>query len=122
MADKRTADINSGADAQPETTPIHEPERPSDRRVHVLAEFGKDAIQDIALQTLLDHAVLRISQAIEVEHVKILEYRPGTSDLLVVAGKGWNEGVVGHVRLAIDLATPAGRALQTAQPVTVEDF
>ena|SRR5215471_14453728 len=126
MADKKSketsADIRNEAESNPDTQSGQAPPHPSYQRIHVLADFGKDAIQDIALQSLLDHAVLRIGQAIEVEHVKILEYRPATSDLLVVAGKGWGEGVVGHARLAIDLASPAGRALQTAQPVTVEDF
>jgi two-component sensor histidine kinase len=92
------------------------------QRIHAVAEFAKDALQDVAFQSLLDHAVIRVSQAIDVQHVKILAYQPETSDLLVVAGKGWAEGVVGHARLSADINSPAGRALQTARPVTVDDF
>jgi two-component sensor histidine kinase len=92
------------------------------RRNHMLADFGRDALENNNLSELLDQACLRISQAVEVSHSKILEYRPETADLLIVAGHGWREGVVGHVRFRADLSSPPGCALQTGQPVAVDDI
>ena len=37
--------------------------------------------------------------------------------LLVRAGVGWEEGVVGHATVGADLASPAGYALRTGKPV-----
>ena len=92
------------------------------RRNRILAEFGRDALQNIELQKLLDQAVLRVSQAIDVGRTKIMQYRPQTADLLVVAGVGWHPGVVGNRSLRTDIASPAGCAFQTGQPVTITDL
>jgi two-component sensor histidine kinase len=92
------------------------------RRNRILAEFGRDALQSTGLQELLDQAVLRSAQAADVSHAKILQYRAETADLLVVAGYGWHPGVVGHARLRADVASPAGATLQTAQPVSIDDW
>jgi len=43
-------------------------------------------------------------------------------DLLVIAGVGWKDGVVGSYRIGIDMASPAGRALQTRQVVLIPDI
>ncbi len=42
---------------------------------------------------------------------------PDRNRLLVRAGVGWHEGVVGHATLGADLASPAGYALHTGKPV-----
>jgi two-component system, sensor histidine kinase PdtaS len=71
---------------------------------------------------LLDAAVTLVGNAIEVEHVKILRYRPLTGDLILEAGTGWREGVVGSATFPIDLTSPPGRAFQTGQPVVIPDI
>jgi len=52
----------------------------------------------------------------------LMRYRRDTADLLVVAGTGWHDGVVGRARLRIDIDSPAGRALQTGTAITVGDL
>jgi two-component sensor histidine kinase len=47
----------------------------------------------------------------------VLEYIPADNRLLVRAGVGWNEGVVGSASVGADLASPAGYALATGKPV-----
>jgi GAF domain-containing protein len=42
--------------------------------------------------------------------------------LLVLAGIGWKEGVIGTATLSADLRSPPGRAFQTAEPVNIENF
>jgi two-component sensor histidine kinase len=46
-----------------------------------------------------------------------LEYIPAENRLLVRAGVGWDEGVVGSASVGADLASPAGYALHTGKPV-----
>jgi two-component system, sensor histidine kinase PdtaS len=54
--------------------------------------------------------------------VKVLRYRRETSDLLLVGGGGWNEGVVRTATFSVDLRSPPGRAYQTAEPVSIKNF
>src|ERR1700730_8489779 len=46
-----------------------------------------------------------------------MEYIPADKRLLVRAGVGWGEGVVGNATVGADLDSPAGYALQTGKPV-----
>ena len=46
-----------------------------------------------------------------------MEYIPAENRLLVRAGVGWDEGVVGMASVGADLASPAGYALRTGKPV-----
>jgi two-component sensor histidine kinase len=45
------------------------------------------------------------------------EFLPAENRLVVRAGVGWEEGVVGHATVGADLASPAGYALRTGKPV-----
>jgi two-component system, sensor histidine kinase PdtaS len=74
------------------------------------------------LGRILDSVVIQVSRAVEVDHVKILRYRPGDSDLLVVAGVGWRDGVVGHATFSVDLSSPPGAAFQTGDPVIIPEL
>jgi two-component system, sensor histidine kinase PdtaS len=66
--------------------------------------------------------VVQIARAVEIHHVKVLQYRHSTSDLLLVAGVGWKEGAVSTATLSTDLRSPPGRAFQTAEPVSISNF
>jgi two-component system, sensor histidine kinase PdtaS len=76
------------------------------RYVRILVDLGRLAGEKCHLGRYLDQAVLQIARAVEIHHVKILQYRPGTSDLLLVAGVGWKEGAVGTATLSADLRSP----------------
>lgn len=92
------------------------------RHVRILADIGRLASENAELNRFLDQAVVQIARAVEIHHVKVLRYRPETSDLLLVAGVGWKEGVVRTATLSADLRSPPGRAFQTAEPVSIKDF
>src|SRR6185295_12049803 len=51
------------------------------------------------------------------EYCKVMEYIPAENRLLVRAGVGWGEGVVGVASVGADLESPAGYALRTSKPV-----
>jgi two-component system, sensor histidine kinase PdtaS len=92
------------------------------RYVRILVDLGRLAGEKGDLGRYLDQAVLQIARAVEIHHVKILQYRPATSDLLLVAGVGWKEGAVGTATLSADLRSPPGRTFQTAEPVTIQNL
>ena len=93
------------------------------RQYHrIVIEFGKDALGDTDLQSLLKHAIERVSRGMGIRRAKVLEYRPDSDDLLVRAGVGWQPGVVGHAVLPSDMASPPGRAFRTGEPVYIDNL
>src|SRR3954471_15614032 len=93
-------------------------------RLHqrILRDFGRIALEDLEIGPLLQRAVAQAARATGVHHTKIMRYRTEQGDLLTEAGVGWRPGVVGKSRFGIDEASPPGRALQTGQPVVIDDI
>ncbi|MFC7398714.1 sensor histidine kinase [Chelatococcus sp. GCM10030263] len=87
-----------------------------------LAAFLRIGSEGLSEERLLHYAVAHVANVTGINHTKALCYRPARGDLLTVAGVGWKPGIVGHSSLAIDRSSPAGRAIQTAAPVIVEDY
>ena len=92
------------------------------RHIRILVDIGQLAGAHADLNRFLDQAVVQIARAVEINHVKVLRYRPRESDLLVLAGIGWKEGVIGTAKLSADLRSPPGRAFQTAEAVNIKNF
>src|SRR6202790_3367449 len=83
----------------------------------VLAELGVLALQRTSFTDLLNHTARMTAEGLDAEYCKIMEYIPADKRLLVRAGVGWGEGVVGNATVGADLDSPAGYALQTGKPV-----
>ncbi|MBB5696450.1 GAF domain-containing protein [Muricoccus pecuniae] len=92
------------------------------RYQEILTDFGRIAPQASSIDRLLQLACVQAVRGIGIAHSKIMRFRPETGDLLVVAGVGWKSGVVGHVTLGTDIASAPGRALQTREPVVIDDL
>jgi two-component sensor histidine kinase len=82
-----------------------------------LAELGACALKTGELDELMHEACRLVATGLDVGFCKVLEYLPAENRLLVRAGVGWREGVVGHAKLDAGTASPAGFALRTGQPV-----
>lgn len=91
------------------------------RYAEILTDFSRMASMASDVDRLLQLAVVQAARGISIGHSKIMRHRPEAGDLLIVAGIGWKPGVVGHALLGADFASPSGRALQTRQPVTIDD-
>jgi two-component system, sensor histidine kinase PdtaS len=96
--------------------------RRSLQRQAAIARFGSRALVAIDLDALLQQAVEEVALAVNAEYVKILEYCPGSKELLIRAGVGWKEGVVGHATLAVHMRSPAGRSYLTNEPTRISDI
>lgn len=87
-----------------------------------LADFSLFAFRCRNLDTLLTRAAEMISEALQIDLVKVLEHRPEHREFLLRAGVNWAPGVVGHVTFADHERSPAGYALLTGKPVVSPDI
>jgi two-component sensor histidine kinase len=87
------------------------------RQQELVAAFGLFALREDRLDASMQEACAIAVRGLETRFSKVLTYRPQSNDLLIGYGIGWMEGVVGHVVLGSDLASPAGYALHTGVPV-----
>ena len=83
----------------------------------LLSEFGVRALREDALVPLLQLATELCAAGMDAQYCKALEYNPEMGQFLVVAGVGWHDGVIGRATMGADMASPAGFALKTGQPV-----
>jgi two-component sensor histidine kinase len=87
------------------------------RQQELLAELGVLALQRTSFVSMLDHTARVTAEGLGAEYCKVMEYIPSEDRLLVRAGVGWDDGVVGVASVGADLASPAGYALRTGKPV-----
>src|SRR3984885_3692706 len=87
------------------------------RQQELLAELGVLALQRTSFTGMLDQTTRMTAEGLDAEYCKVLEYIPNENRLLVCAGIGWDEGVVGVASVGADLESPAGYALRTGKPV-----
>jgi two-component sensor histidine kinase len=87
------------------------------RQQELLAELGVLALQGTSFIEMLNHTARVTAEGLGAEYCKVMEYIPAEKRLLVRAGVGWDDGVVGNATVGADLASPAGYALRTGKPV-----
>lgn len=83
------------------------------KQVATLARFGGEALRSSEIGDLLQEATQLVSDAVEVDLVKVLELLPDGQTFLVRSGVNWNAGVVGHATIPADGGSAAGHALWT---------
>lgn len=86
-------------------------------QVATLAKFGAQALRSADIDQLLQLATALVSDAMEVDLVKVLELLPDGENLLVRAGVNWSPGVVGHATISAERGSAAGYALTTDAPI-----
>jgi len=87
------------------------------RQQEILAELGVVALQGRPFLELLNETVRLTAEGMNAEFCKVLEFVPTDNRLLVRAGVGWHEGIVGKATIGADLESPSGFALHTGKPV-----
>jgi GAF domain-containing protein len=92
------------------------------RQQALLAELGRRAIATDDVDVLLQEASRLVALGLETSFCKILEYLPDKGTLLVRAGVGWADDVIGSATVGADLNSPAGYALHTGKPVITNDL
>ncbi|MCI0488788.1 MAG: ATP-binding protein, partial [Blastocatellia bacterium] len=92
------------------------------RQQAAVALLGQHALAGSGLGALMDEAVTTIARTLDVEYCKVLELLPGGGSLLLRAGVGWKEGLVGRAIVEAGLDSQAGFTLISNEPVIVEDL
>jgi PAS domain S-box-containing protein len=87
-----------------------------------IAELGQRALTETDLSALMDRTVPLVAQTLEVEYCKILELLPDGDELLLRAGVGWREGLVGQVTLNVNPGSQMSYSLYRSEVVIVEDL
>ena len=100
-------------------------EQEIERRTHqqaVVAELGLRALANDDLQDLMDETATLVAQTLGVEYAKVVELLPGGQELLMRAGVGWKEGLVGEARESAGEGSEAGYTLHSDEPVIMKDL
>jgi len=92
------------------------------RQQAAIASFGSFALRQRDLSKILAEAVRVCAEGLNVPFSKVCQYRAEQNDLLIVAGYGWQDGVVGHVVSRADLSSPQGRAFTSGEPSICDDL
>jgi PAS domain S-box-containing protein len=87
-----------------------------------VAALGQRALAGVDVDALLQDAVAMLAETLDIELAKVLELLPAGDALVVRAGVGWNDGVVGHAVVPAGEHTQAGYTLSRRHPVAVEDL
>ena len=85
-------------------------------RLGLAALLGTDPL------LLMDQAASTIAEVLSVEYSEVLELLPDGTGLLLRAGVGWRDGLVGRATLGTNLESQAGYTLISRGPVIVEDL
>ncbi|MCC7424377.1 MAG: PAS domain S-box protein, partial [Planctomycetaceae bacterium] len=85
-----------------------------------VAELGLRALRTESTTSLLDEAVRVVASNAEVDYCNVLELQPGGDELLLRAGVGWKDGLVGRVTVRCE-GTQPGFVIQSERPVIVDD-
>src|SRR5580692_12104858 len=67
------------------------------KQQEALAQLGERALFEPDLERLFNDAVSTVALTLSVDFVKILELLPGDSELLLRAGFGWKNDLVGAI-------------------------
>ncbi len=91
-------------------------------RLQAVVRMGQQAITTDDTPGFMNMAVQAVSQILDTELCGILQLLPGGDGLRLVAGVGWQEGLVGHATFSAGGQSQAGYALLSGEPVIVSDL
>jgi PAS domain S-box-containing protein len=92
------------------------------RQQESVAHIGQLALSGVGLQELMDEAARLVADTLDVPLVKMLELLPDGQTLLLRAGVGWKEGLVGTASVSAGLQSQGGYTLASSAPVVVADL
>ncbi len=87
-----------------------------------VAELGQLALSSPSLQQVMDEAVRHVAETLDVSHNSVCELLPEKNALLLRAGHGWPEGIIGKAWVSADIDTHSGYTLSVNRPVVLADL
>jgi PAS domain S-box-containing protein len=92
------------------------------RQQKIVAELGLRALASADIDDFLNIACSTVCEMLNIELCRINELMEGEKELLIRAGTGWKEGVVGKQKLGAGSKSLGGFTLQSEEPVIMADF
>lgn len=92
------------------------------RQQEEVATLGQYALTGTPLPTLFNRAVESVASVFHVEYAKILELQPDRQWMQLVAGVGWQTGIVGSATVSAGRESQAGYTLFSREPVIVTNL
>jgi PAS domain S-box-containing protein len=85
-----------------------------------LTNLGRLLLTSRPVPALLQEVQVRLADTLGVDLTSVIEIERGSGRLMVRAGTGWTEGIVGSFQIAPD--SISGYTVRQAQPLIVEDL
>jgi PAS domain S-box-containing protein len=92
------------------------------RQQGIADRFGYRALSGMDLQALMNEAVILVAETLKVEYGKVVELLPEGDELLLRAGVGYEEGLVGRATEKTGFGSQAGYTLLSEEPVIIENL
>lgn len=92
------------------------------RQQKAVGEFGAFAFGEPSLNRVMAKACELAAEVLDVPLTKILRFAGSADHLVLAAGVGWQDGLVGKGTVGTELASQAGYTLVSPEPVIVEDL
>ena len=111
-------------EGQPQTGPLAAFQMALLDRAHqqaAVAALGQAALNGVELPMLLEQAVLFVAQTLSLDFSSIYQLDDQRKTLQMVAGFGWNHGVVNSAAVNVEENSMAAYVLSSSEPVIVRD-
>lgn len=92
------------------------------RQQEALARLGTAALPRLRLKSFFQKTCETLAEMLEVPNTKVLELAPEKDRVLLRAGVGWKDGLVGNASVSIGPDSQAGYTLMSDHPVVVRDL
>ncbi len=92
------------------------------RQQRAITFLGHKALINHDLTDLMNEVVRKVSETLNNEYCKVLELLPDGKEMLLRAGVGWKEGLVGNATVHTGSDSQDSYALNSNKPVIVEDL
>ena len=92
------------------------------RQQEAIADLERRALSGADLSDLMRTVTELVTKTLGVEFCKVLELLPGNEALLLRAGVGWKDGLVGEATVSAGANSQAGYTLLCKEPVIVTDL
>ncbi len=90
------------------------------RQQEAIATLAQRALEGVPLESLFDEAVEAVVEQLGTDYANVLEHRPETGDLLLVAAVGWDAALVGTATVPDDSTSQAGYTLASGRVVVAD--
>ncbi|MEZ4711762.1 MAG: PAS domain S-box protein [Caldilineaceae bacterium] len=92
------------------------------RQQQVLAALSRQALVGTDLEMLFAETTKQVAEVLDVEFCKVLQLQADKESLLLLAGVGWQDELIGQATVPADTASQAGYTLHSQSPVVVRNM